>query len=436
MISGPSVSERLEAVLSRIERNNPGNRIFISLDTARARAAAADADAHRAAGTTIGPLDGVLVAIKDNLAVAGLPWTAGIGAYRDRIAEEDSGVVQRLRAAGAVIVGTVNLHEGALGATTDNPHFGRCINPLRDGYTPGGSSGGSGAAVAGGYVDMAVGTDTLGSVRIPAAYCGIAGLKPTYGLVGRQGLSYLSPSLDTIGPIAGSVELLRASLDAMAGRDGDPRSLGKPAGWTSQTGHMGLSSLTFGVPRQIGDIDCEQAMLTGLQRARDAFESLGARIIDIDLTEWRPGRARRGGFMLAEAEGAVAMTDLLDPEVDGVSALFRTLLTYGAEMPAARFVDALDRIARARASCHRALEACDALLMPTAPQRAFAHGAPVPDNQADLTALANLAGCPALTLPVTVAEGALPAAVQMIARPWQDMGLLAIGEMVETALVQ
>jgi len=435
MTSGPSVSERLDATLSRIERDNPGNRIFLSVDTARAQEAARQAHARRAAGTTIGPLDGMLVAVKDNLAVAGLPWTAGIGAYRERIAEEDSGVVQRLRLAGAVIVGTVNLHEGALGATTDNPHFGRCINSLREGYTPGGSSGGSGAAVAGGYVDMAVGTDTLGSVRIPAAYCGLAGLKPTDGLVGRQGLAYLSPSFDTIGPLAASVGLLRASLEAMAGRDGDPRSLGQPVGWDSQASPSGVSGVIFGVPGQIGDVDCEPAVLTGLQRARDVLESQGARVVDIDLTEWRPGAARRGGLMLAEAEGAVAMADLLDPAVAGVSAPFRALLTYGAKMPAARLVDALDRIARARASCHRALETCDFLLTPTAPQRAFAHDAPVPDNQADLTALANLAGCPALSLPVA-AGGGLPGAVQIIARPWQDRRLLAIGAAIEAALAR
>ena len=434
--SGATVHDRLEATLARIARDNSRNCIFVSLDDERAREAAAQSDARKAAGEALGPLDGLLIAIKDNLAVAGLPWTAGVGAYRERIAGEDSGVVQRLRSAGAVIVGTVNLHEGALGATTDNPHFGRCINPLRDGYTPGGSSGGSAAAVAGGYVDMAVGTDTMGSVRIPAAYCGVAGFKPTDGLVGRQGLAWLSASLDSIGPIARTVSLLRASIDVMAGRDDDARSLGPPADWANEDVHSmpPLSDYAFGVPQQIADSDCEPAVLEGLERTRNVLEAAGASTIDVDLAEWHPGSARRGGLMLAEAEGAVAMADLLDPETEGVSDAFRAFLTYGASLTSARLVDAIDRIARARAACHRALRRCDALLMPTAPQRAFAHGGPVPESQADLTALANFAGCPALSLPVAVGEGELPAAVQLVGAPWQDLRVLAIGEAIETAL--
>lgn len=435
MMSGTTASGRLETTLARIVADNPYNHIFISLDTANAQKAAEQADERRKTGQALGPLDGALVAIKDNLAVSGLPWTAGIGAYRGRIAGEDSGVVRRLRDAGAVIVGTVNMEEGALGATTDNPHFGRGINPLRDGFTPGGSSGGSGAAVAGGYVDMAVGTDTMGSVRIPAAYCGVAGFKPTDGLIGRQGLAYLSMSLDTIGPITATIDRLRASLDVMAGRDTDPRSLGKPADWDAAEETMRtLAGVTVGIPEQLKDVDCEPAVLDGLARARETIEHLGATIIDVDLSGWRPGPARRGGLMMAEAEGAAAMADLLDPAVDGISTAFRDLLTFGAQLPSSRLVEALDRIGQAKAACLGALRDCDMLLMPTAPQRAFAHGGPVPENQADLTSLANLAGCPALSLPVIIAAGELPAAVQLIGAPWQDRRLLAIGEAIETAL--
>lgn len=432
MMTGAAASDRLETSLARIARDNARNNIFTGLDEEGARRAAEQADQRGKAGQALGRLDGALVAIKDNLAVAGLPWTAGIGAYRNRIAGDDSGVVHRLRDAGAVIVGTVNLHEGALGATTDNPHFGRCINPLRDGYTPGGSSGGSGAAVAGGYVDMAVGTDTMGSVRIPAAYCGVAGIKPTDGLVGRQGLSYLSMSLDTIGPIARTVDTLLASLDVMAGRNSDPRT---PGDWDApEDAAPTLAGVTVGIPQQIGMVDCEPSVLDGLARARETIRNLGASIADVDLAGWHPGPARRGGLMLAEAEGAVAMADLLDPAMDGVSTVFRDLLTFGAQLPSSRLVEALDRIRRAKTACRAALRDCDMLLMPTAPQRAFAHAGPVPENQADLTSLANLAGCPALSLPVVIAGDELPAAVQLIGAPWQDRRLLAIGAAIETAL--
>lgn len=426
-------TERLEHALAAIERDNARANIFISIDADGARRAAAQSQMRHDTGARLGPLDGKLVAIKDNLAVAGLPWTAGVGAYRERIAETDAGVVARLRTAGAVIVGTVNLHEGALGATTDNEHFGTCQNPLRDGFTPGGSSGGSGAAVAGGYVDMAVGTDTMGSVRIPAAYCGTAGIKPTDGLVGRQGLSYLSRSLDSIGPLTRTVAELRPWLEAMAGRDADPRSLGTPEGW-DDNGAPSLAPLTIGIPKQIADVDCEPAVLAGLGAVRAAFEREGATLVDVNLDGWKPGSTRRGGLMLAEAEGAAVMADLLDPAAAGVSEEFRSLLAYGANLPSAKLVDALDRMARARTACHRALRDVDLLLLPTAPQRAFAHGTPVPANQADFTTLANCAGCPALSLPVRPDRNDLPVGVQLVGKPWHDMDLIGIGAALEAAL--
>ncbi len=432
-----SAIERVETALAAIERDNAHSAIFISVDAEGARRAAAQSDARLTAGQTIGPLDGRCVGIKDNLAVAGLPWTAGIGAYQARPAGQDSGVVARLRAAGAIIIGTLNLHEGALGATTDNPHFGVCQNPLRDGFTPGGSSGGSGAAVAAGHVDMAVGTDTMGSVRIPAAYCGTAGIKPTDGLVGRQGLSFLSPSLDTIGPLTRTVGELRAWLTAMAGRDDDPRALGAPARWPDDGARLAdLAGIRIGVPTQIDEVDCASDVLADLSTARTALRSLGAKVIDIDLDGWRPGPTRRGGLMLAEAEGAVVMADLLDAGVRGVSDQFRALLAFGANLPSARMVEALDRMANARAACHRALRAVDLIMMPTAPQPAFAHGDAVPANQADFTTLANCAGCPALSVPVPAASGQLPTGVQLVAAPWRDLRLLAIGEALETALSQ
>ncbi len=163
-----------------------------------------DRDAHGRAGQ----LAGLTVGIKSNIAVADLPWTGGMGVYRDRIATRDAEVVARLRAAGATILGTLNMHEAALGATTDNAFYGRTHNAHRHDYTPGGSSGGSGAAVAAGLCDVALGTDTMGSVRIPAAYNGVYGLKPTHGAVSQDGLAMLEPSLDCIGPLARDLDEL------------------------------------------------------------------------------------------------------------------------------------------------------------------------------------------------------------------------------------
>ncbi len=157
----------------------------------------------------MGPLAGVTIGVKANIAVKGLPWTAGLDAYRNRIAQEDAKTVARLRDEGAMIVGTLNMEEGALGAKTDNPFFGAVQNPHRIGYSPGGSSGGSGAAVAAGLCDAALGTDTMGSVRIPASHCGVYGFKPATAAVSQHGLEPADLTLDAIGPMARSLEMLQ-----------------------------------------------------------------------------------------------------------------------------------------------------------------------------------------------------------------------------------
>src|SRR5271170_6107307 len=180
-----------------------------------AEAAAQRARAHRRRG----PLDGMPIAIKDNIDVAGLPTSNGFGGAPWRMPTADAEVVRRLRAAGAVILGKLNMHEGALGATNDNPHWGRAINPHRAGFTPGGSSGGSGVAVAAGMCAAAPGTDTGGSVRLPAAYCGVVGLKPSYGMVSTRGVVPLSYTLDHVGPLTRTVEDAALMLRAMAGFD-------------------------------------------------------------------------------------------------------------------------------------------------------------------------------------------------------------------------
>jgi aspartyl-tRNA(Asn)/glutamyl-tRNA(Gln) amidotransferase subunit A len=210
-----SVVAAIDHYLERIARFDPDLKAFTHVDAAGARAAAQDS-ARRWDDGTARPLEGVPIAVKANIDVAGLPVHGGIGALRHRFAAQDAEVITRLKSAGAVILGMLNMHEAALGATTDNAFFGICQNPHKAGYTPGGSSGGSGAAVAAGLCAAALGTDTLGSVRIPAAYCGVSGLKPTNGLVSNQGLILLVGRLDCIGPLARSVEDAGAVLAVMA----------------------------------------------------------------------------------------------------------------------------------------------------------------------------------------------------------------------------
>lgn len=412
---------RLDAALARIDALNDDWKLVTHLDRDGARHAAIASDKRALADAALGPLDGMLFGIKDNIAVAGLPWTGGLAGWRDRVALKDATVVARLRAAGAVIVGMLNMHEGALGATTDNPVFGRAANPLDPNCTPGGSSGGSAGAVSAHFVDAALGSDTLGSVRLPAAYCGIAGLKPTADALDDEGLAFLSPSLDTIGPLARHAATLGA-IHSVIRNDVPNRTTSLPR----------LTGLRVAVPRQMAEIRVDDAVMTGLERARNVFAQRGAILTDIDLLGWEPGAARRGGLMLIEAEGAVELAELRD-RPDTMSDELRALLDFGANLPSAKLVDAMARIKRAGQAARRALCDTDILLLPTTPTMPFRHGVPVPDNQASLTALANYAGLPALSLPVALSSG-LPTSVQLIGPDWSDIALTHLASQVEAEL--
>lgn len=379
-------------------------------------------------GGASGPLAGVAVAVKDNIAVAGMPWTAGLAAHRARVAEADAPCVAALRAAGAAIIGKTAMDEGALGATGGAQGFPICRNPLDLARSPGGSSGGSAAAVAAGFVRMAVGTDTMGSVRIPAAYCGVVGLKPTAGLIGRTGVEPLSNTLDTVGAIAATAEEAGRLLEALIARDDhDPQWRPAPAGWRA-TGATLRGTPRIGLARPGAEVRCEDAMTAGVATAAARLRDGVATLTEMPLPRWDPGATRRAGLLLSEAEGAASHAALLD-DAAAASAAYRAALAYGRDAGAIRIVRALDRLAQARAAAFAALDTCDALLMPTAPQRAFLHGAAAPADQADFTALANAAGLPAIAVPLPAADE-LPASVQLVGRPHSEALLVALATLL------
>ncbi len=421
-------SAALAACLARIAAHDGAIGAFTSLDADGARAAAAESDRRQASGLVRGPLDGVPVAVKDNIAVAGLPFTGGFGRFRGRVATEDAPVVARLRAAGAVIVGKLNLHEGALGATTDNPHFGRTVNPLAAGYTAGGSSGGSGAAVAACFVPLALGSDTMGSVRIPAAYCGTFGLKPTRGLLSRSGTVPLSWLLDDVGPLARSADDIAEAIHAMRGFDAaDEASEEAPEAFTAFGPDLqDLSGIVVGCPDPVREEALEPAIAEGYARARRAVATLGGTLRRLPLSGWHPDMDRRAGLLVSEAEVAAELEPVLAEGRHGFSETFLSMVDYGRRAPVPKLARAFRTVRRAGAAGRRAALEADVILLPTAPQRAFPHDREAPANQADLTALANFAGLPALALPVPADDG-LPASVQLMGRPFSEARLLAVG---------
>jgi aspartyl-tRNA(Asn)/glutamyl-tRNA(Gln) amidotransferase subunit A len=355
-----------------------------------------------------GPLAGLTLGVKSNIMVRDLPWTGGMGLYRHRIAARDAEVVARLRNAGAMVLGSLNMHEAALGAHTDNAFFGRTHNPHRHGYTPGGSSGGSGAAVAAGLCDIALGTDTLGSVRIPAAYCGVYGLKPTLGAVSSDGLAFLEPGLDCIGPLTANLDLIEAAWQVMASNPGEDKGFDH-ACLLEQHGGVELeSTVAAAFDRAIGLLPLTTAMLD-LPDSLTEIRMAGL----IDAARWLI--ADLGPEYRADNPG-------LSDELKSV------LKAVGGMTPRPEV------LARNRAALRDALGDSAVLIMPTAPQAAFAHGTRAPSNQADFTSLASIAGLPALSLPAGWTNDGLPVGIQLVGPPHSELGLIDLARQLDSQL--
>lgn len=355
-----------------------------------------------------GALSGLTIGVKANIAVKNMPWTGGSEVFRHRIATNDAEVVANLRNAGAAIVGTLNMDEAALGAKTDNPWFGETQNPHRPGYTPGGSSGGSGAAVAAGLCDAALGTDTMGSIRIPASYCGIYGFKPAHISVSQEGLEMTEPSLDTIGPLARSIDVLEQVSRAIS-------DFGEGQSLTSVATLAGL-----------GDVECQPSVLAAYQSAKSVLNA------DVEFTlPYSPSRIRFAGFVAASQFLAAHLADA-DPLK--ISPLLTKLISYGPRRSVADLAEDRRVIAETKAALESAMESYGALLLPTAPQVAFTHSEAAPANQADFTCIANIAGLPAISIPAGWSDDGLPLGMQLIGQTGSEAGLFAVARKIDSAL--
>jgi aspartyl-tRNA(Asn)/glutamyl-tRNA(Gln) amidotransferase subunit A len=334
-------------------------------------------------------------------------------------------VAARLRASGAVLIGKTNMDEGALGAVTNNPHFGATHNPFRHGYTAGGSSGGAAAAVAAGLAVAAIGSDSLGSIRIPASYCGVFGLKPTQGEISARGMTPAARRLDTVGLLARSVDDLTVLLQVLAGYDAeDPRSRNRRVALAPPDWEPGR--LRCGLLPDLGALGVEAPVVAVFEAALARLDrELGERRT-VDFDDWHFARSRRAGLLLMEAEMLGTFAEQLADTEHPVSAPFRRLLDYAARKSAADYA-AADRVLDAAALKMRRLFAqIDVLVLPTTPQAAFALDGPVPDSQADLTSFASLAGCPAVSIPMGTLPDGLPVGMQLVGARGSDLRLLEL----------
>lgn len=434
----------VEGYLRRIEALDPTLRAFITVCAEEARQAARQAEADLAAGGPRGPLHGVPVALKDLFCTAGVRTTAGSRILADFVPERDATVVARLRAAGAIVLGKLNLHEFAYGPQGLNAHYGHTRNPW-DARAPrlaGGSSSGSAVAVAAALAPAALGSDTGGSVRIPAALCGITGLKPTYGRLSRAGVLPLAWSLDHVGPMARSAADCALLLRVMAGYDpGDPTTsvLPVPDYTAALTGD--LRGLRVGVLRREFLEVAHPDVRTAVEAALRTLEALGATVDEADLPN--VVHASAAAFAIVAAEALAWHAGWLRSRPQDYQPDVRQRLQLGVAVSGVHYVRAQQVRALLRAEVDSALARRDVLVAPTTPVVA-----PPPETQevtlgdgpTDLrTALIrftrpfNLSGHPAASVPCGFTPDGLPVGLQVIGRPFDEVTVLRVADAYQRA---
>jgi len=437
------ITNAIEDTLAAIERAQPALNAFITVTGETARAEANQAERELAAGARRGPMHGVAVAIKDLIATQGTRTTAGSRILGAWVPKGDAAVVWALREAGAVLVGKTNTHEFAFGTTNDNPHYGATRNPWNPALTTGGSSGGSAAAIAAGLVPVALGTDTAGSIRIPAALCGVVGLKPTYGLVPTRGVVPLAKSLDTVGPLARSVEDAAKAFEVLAGQGVGGRVWGvekdgshalPPTPYT-----LPLKSLRIGVPEHYVFDRVDPEVESGVREALRALVEAGAEVRIVTIPEiagcvdvgiatvrpeafefhqrWYPERASEYGDDVAKA------------------------LESARGIPATAYVAAQRARRQIRRALRQVLADVDVLAGPTVPILAFPNadafkpvlpGGEMPRHALTrLTYPFSLSGFPAINIPCALSRHHLPIGLQLAAGPRQEALLLAAARAFE-----
>lgn len=445
-----SAVEVCQASLESISSLNPSLNAFITLaaDRALERAARLDASADRPSL----PLLGVPIAVKDNICTRGIRTTAGSRVLEGYDPPYDAAVIERLEDAGAIVVGKTNCDEFAMGSSTEHSAFGPSRNPWATDRTPGGSSGGSAVAVAARMTPLALGSETGGSVRQPAALCGVSGLKPTYGRISRYGLIAFSSSMDQVGPFAANIADLALLLQVMAGPDArDSTCLTEaPPDYAATLGD-GITGLRVGVPRDVLSDGVDPGVRNAFDASLEVLRAAGASVVDVDLPHARYATPTYAIVAMAEASSNLGRYDgvRFGPrgEAGTLNGMYlRTRALFGREVKRrlmlgtyvlsggyyeAYYVRAQRVRTLLRQDYNRAFEVVDVIATPTSPTTAFPLGARIEDPLqmylADIfTVSANLSGLPALSVPCGFADG-LPVGLQLTGRAWDEAGLLRIG---------
>lgn len=441
-----------QAVLARIRATDPAVRAYLTVCADDAIAQAALADQHLQTPESAPPLCGIPIAVKDVILTKGIRSTAGSKILADFVPPYDATVIQRLKAAGAVIIGKVNCDEFAMGSSNENSAFFPTRNPWNLAQVPGGSSGGSAAAVAADQAPAALGTDTGGSIRLPAAFCGVTGMKPTYGRVSRYGVVAYASSLDQVGPVTKDVRDCALLLQTIAGHDPrDSTSVNLPVPDYTATLTQGVTGLRIGVPKEYFVEGMQPEVESAVRASLAELTALGAQAVPIALphtayavatyyiiatAEASSNLARydgvRYGHRAAHSDGLTAMYEQTRAEGFGPEVKRRILL--GTYVLSAGYYDAYYLKAQKvrtliRQDFLQALQDCDVIATPVAPTTAFALGDKTTDPLtmylSDIfTIAANLAGLPGIAVPCGFDTQGLPISLQLLGKPFDEATLL------------
>jgi aspartyl-tRNA(Asn)/glutamyl-tRNA(Gln) amidotransferase subunit A len=440
--------------LDRIEKYNPTLNAYLTVTRDGALVAACESEKRIRQKRSRGPLEGIPIALKDNIWTRGICTTAGSKFLEDFVPEEDATVAASLHRAGAILLGKTNLHEFAYGITTNNPHYGPTRNPWDITRIPGGSSGGSAAAIAAGLCVASVGTDTGGSIRIPAALCGIVGLKPTFGRVSCHGVVALAPTFDHVGPLARTAADAALILGVIAGRDPlDPPTLSQPrfkafadVRQLTQRFRPQFSSkrpLKLGLPREYFFSGLGEEVREAVKSAVHSFEELGAIIEEVSLPNINDTDDASTFIALAEATHYHQAQGWFPTQSSNYGEDVIKRLEMGLDIRAADYLAAREIQNRVRAEFGAALRQVDVIIAPTVPITAPKIGEnvvriesadePVRGALIRLNRPANFTGLPALSLPCGWSDEKLPIGLQLIGDAWAEEKLLVIAQLFEHA---